>query len=294
MPYPSPCVAWPSHAVVVDLVYAQGPTPLVESARASGVRVVDGREVLLAQVERQFTRMTGLAPPPGLVAERLGLAPRITVGLTGGTTGTLIIASNVTAIGAPASDFTREFFYRERRRSLIMRTASVDADGELVGRAAGLARGRVRRPRRPIRPGGVLSRRGLRRPVPRRAPWRGRAAIARGPRAGPRRRPLHALDDHQGAGQGRHGPRPLLGGARQLADAAHRPGRRPAEGSLVPRDRRTRRDLGRLERRAAGADPRPDGPIRHRRATRRRVAISSTAPRSSRPARGARAGRSCW
>ena len=68
------------HAMVVDLVYAESPTPLVESARASGLRVVDGREVLLAQVERQFTRMTGLAPPPGLVAERLGLAPRITAG----------------------------------------------------------------------------------------------------------------------------------------------------------------------------------------------------------------------
>jgi 3-dehydroquinate dehydratase / shikimate dehydrogenase len=68
------------HTLVVDLVYAQFPTPLVESARANGVRVVDGREVLLAQVERQFTRMTGLVPPPGLVAERLGLAPRITAG----------------------------------------------------------------------------------------------------------------------------------------------------------------------------------------------------------------------
>jgi 3-dehydroquinate dehydratase / shikimate dehydrogenase len=67
-------------ALVVDLVYAQGPTPLVESARSHGVRVVDGREVLLAQVERQFTRMIGLAQPPGLMAERLGLAPRITVG----------------------------------------------------------------------------------------------------------------------------------------------------------------------------------------------------------------------
>jgi 3-dehydroquinate dehydratase/shikimate dehydrogenase len=63
------------HTVVIDLVYAKGTTPLVESARASGVRVVEGREVLLAQVERQFTRMTGLAPPPGLMAERLGLAP---------------------------------------------------------------------------------------------------------------------------------------------------------------------------------------------------------------------------
>jgi 3-dehydroquinate dehydratase/shikimate dehydrogenase len=72
------------HALVVDLVYAQGPTPLVESARANGVRVVDGREVLLAQVERQFTRMTGLVPPPGLVAERLGLTPQIRGRVTGG------------------------------------------------------------------------------------------------------------------------------------------------------------------------------------------------------------------
>jgi 3-dehydroquinate dehydratase / shikimate dehydrogenase len=68
------------HTLVVDLVYTQVPTPLVESARANGVRVVDGREVLLAQVERQFTRMTGLAPPPGLLAERLGVAPRIKAG----------------------------------------------------------------------------------------------------------------------------------------------------------------------------------------------------------------------
>jgi 3-dehydroquinate dehydratase/shikimate dehydrogenase len=64
------------HTLVVDLVYAQAPTPLVESARASGVRVVDGREVLLAHFERQFTLMTGLTPPPGLAAERLGLAPQ--------------------------------------------------------------------------------------------------------------------------------------------------------------------------------------------------------------------------
>jgi 3-dehydroquinate dehydratase/shikimate dehydrogenase len=67
-------------AIVVDLVYTQAATPLVESARAIGLRVVDGREVLLAQVERQFTRMTGLPPPPGLVAERLGLASRFTIG----------------------------------------------------------------------------------------------------------------------------------------------------------------------------------------------------------------------
>jgi 3-dehydroquinate dehydratase/shikimate dehydrogenase len=65
----------PRHAIVVDLVYAQAATPLADSARARGIRVVDGCEVLRAQVEKQFTRMTGLAPPPGLVADRLGLAP---------------------------------------------------------------------------------------------------------------------------------------------------------------------------------------------------------------------------
>jgi 3-dehydroquinate dehydratase/shikimate dehydrogenase len=60
-------------AVVVDLVYAAGVTPLVAGARKRGVTVVDGREVLLAQVEEQFFRMTGLAPPVGLMAEMLGL-----------------------------------------------------------------------------------------------------------------------------------------------------------------------------------------------------------------------------
>src|SRR5262249_19102341 len=60
-------------AVVVDLVYVPGTTALVTEARARGVRVVEGRQVLLAQVERQFSRMTGLAPPVGLVAGLLGL-----------------------------------------------------------------------------------------------------------------------------------------------------------------------------------------------------------------------------
>jgi shikimate 5-dehydrogenase len=68
------------HTLVVDLVCAEAPTPLVESARANGLRVIDGREVLRAQVERQFTRMTGLAPPPGFVAERLGLAQQMGAG----------------------------------------------------------------------------------------------------------------------------------------------------------------------------------------------------------------------
>jgi 3-dehydroquinate dehydratase / shikimate dehydrogenase len=60
--------------ILVDLVYAQRTTALVAGARARGVSVVEGREVLLRQVERQFVRMTGLAPPAGLLAEKLGLA----------------------------------------------------------------------------------------------------------------------------------------------------------------------------------------------------------------------------
>ena len=61
------------HAVVVDLVYAPRTTALVAAARTRGVNVVEGREVLRAQVERQFARMTRLAPPSGLFADRLGL-----------------------------------------------------------------------------------------------------------------------------------------------------------------------------------------------------------------------------
>ena len=61
-------------AVLVDLVYAPGITARVAEARARGVRVVEGREVLLAQVERQFSRMTGLTPPVGLAADMLGLS----------------------------------------------------------------------------------------------------------------------------------------------------------------------------------------------------------------------------
>ena len=60
-------------AVVVDLVYTQRTTALVAGARARGVRVVEGREVLVAQVERQFAWMTGRASPAGLMADMLGL-----------------------------------------------------------------------------------------------------------------------------------------------------------------------------------------------------------------------------
>jgi 3-dehydroquinate dehydratase/shikimate dehydrogenase len=62
-------------ATVVDLVYDAAPTPLVAAARDRGATVLDGRDVLLVQVARQFARMTGRALPAGLAAGVLGLVP---------------------------------------------------------------------------------------------------------------------------------------------------------------------------------------------------------------------------
>lgn len=46
-------------AIVIDLVYGASPTPLVVRAREAGCVVVDGHEVLSAQVRLQFQWMTG-------------------------------------------------------------------------------------------------------------------------------------------------------------------------------------------------------------------------------------------
>ena len=46
-------------AVIIDLVYGARPTPLVQHSRAREQVVIDGREVLLTQVRRQFELMTG-------------------------------------------------------------------------------------------------------------------------------------------------------------------------------------------------------------------------------------------
>jgi 3-dehydroquinate dehydratase/shikimate dehydrogenase len=61
------------NAVVVDLVYGASPTQLVAQARASGMTVVDGRDVLLIQAQRQFHRMIGSEMPDGITQEVLGL-----------------------------------------------------------------------------------------------------------------------------------------------------------------------------------------------------------------------------
>jgi shikimate 5-dehydrogenase len=55
--------------VVVDLVYGSDVTPLVEFARARGLKTFDGRDILCTQVTRQFQRMTGRQMPLGLAEE---------------------------------------------------------------------------------------------------------------------------------------------------------------------------------------------------------------------------------
>jgi 3-dehydroquinate dehydratase/shikimate dehydrogenase len=60
-------------AVLVDLVYGEGPTPLAAAAQARGVHVVDGREVLLGQAVSQFRLMTGRDLPLEAARATLGL-----------------------------------------------------------------------------------------------------------------------------------------------------------------------------------------------------------------------------
>jgi 3-dehydroquinate dehydratase/shikimate dehydrogenase len=59
-------------AVVIDLVYGSGPTPLIAGALALARETIDGREVLMTQVLRQFQMMTGREMPASLVREKLG------------------------------------------------------------------------------------------------------------------------------------------------------------------------------------------------------------------------------
>jgi 3-dehydroquinate dehydratase/shikimate dehydrogenase len=50
-------------AVVIDLVYGSRPTPLVGTTRARHQFAIDGRDVLVTQVSRQFRLMTGKDMP---------------------------------------------------------------------------------------------------------------------------------------------------------------------------------------------------------------------------------------
>ena len=59
--------------VVIDMVYGDGPTPLLREAAARGAVTVDGREVLLGQAVGQFRMMTGKELPRALVRRIVGL-----------------------------------------------------------------------------------------------------------------------------------------------------------------------------------------------------------------------------
>jgi 3-dehydroquinate dehydratase/shikimate dehydrogenase len=58
-------------AVVIDLVYGMRPTRLVGSTLARDHVVIDGRDVLLTQVLRQFQLMTGAEMAPAISPETL-------------------------------------------------------------------------------------------------------------------------------------------------------------------------------------------------------------------------------
>ena len=68
--------------MVIDLAYGPQPTPLVSAVRARGGTVIDGYDVLLTQVRKQFFLMTGLEMPAAICRETVvaigngNLAPR--------------------------------------------------------------------------------------------------------------------------------------------------------------------------------------------------------------------------
>lgn len=56
-----PIAELPVHATVFDLVYVPPETPLLKAARARGLRVANGSEMLIAQAAIAFERWTGVA-----------------------------------------------------------------------------------------------------------------------------------------------------------------------------------------------------------------------------------------
>jgi 3-dehydroquinate dehydratase / shikimate dehydrogenase len=60
-----------NNAVVIDLVYGSRPTPLVDTTRARQQLAIDGRDVLVTQVRRQFRLMTGKDMSAALACEVL-------------------------------------------------------------------------------------------------------------------------------------------------------------------------------------------------------------------------------
>jgi shikimate dehydrogenase len=63
------------YSYVVDLVYREGPTPLLLAARELGVPVLDGLEVLVAQGALSFELWTGSTAPVGVMRAAARAAP---------------------------------------------------------------------------------------------------------------------------------------------------------------------------------------------------------------------------
>ena len=59
-------------AVIVDLVYRDGPTPLITRTRGPGRITIDGWDMLVTQAMRQYRLMTGAEMPERLVRQALG------------------------------------------------------------------------------------------------------------------------------------------------------------------------------------------------------------------------------
>lgn len=72
-PLPFPVDALRPGAVVVDMVYGEGPTPLLRVAAERGAVTVDGREVLVGQAAGQFRMMTGRELPTALARRVAGI-----------------------------------------------------------------------------------------------------------------------------------------------------------------------------------------------------------------------------
>jgi 3-dehydroquinate dehydratase/shikimate dehydrogenase len=66
-------------AVVVDLVYRDGPTPLINRTRGPGRITIDGWDMLMAQARHQFELMTGSEMPEELIRHALGISPAVAV-----------------------------------------------------------------------------------------------------------------------------------------------------------------------------------------------------------------------
>ncbi|MGH3344434.1 MAG: shikimate dehydrogenase family protein, partial [Carbonactinosporaceae bacterium] len=59
-------------AVILELPYRPGDTPLIAAARSRGHLAIDGREMMLVEMHRQFHLMTGRQLPSAEVRAALG------------------------------------------------------------------------------------------------------------------------------------------------------------------------------------------------------------------------------